>query len=600
MRKNIYLPMVLVVSFFIRFQNYNKVFSSIILPVGYDPYYHLRLAEVIVKSGYRPNFDYYINYPYGLKIGWPPLFDYILSIPGILFGFKATEIFAMIFPVILGVLSTLLVYLISKEVLKNEYFAILSALIFAVTPAVVQISVLGFCDYHIWNIFLLLCSIYFLLRNDWTSLLLSIFVTLLTFSWMGAPIYIALIALATLTHFNDKKILTTAMCIGLATVSYVIKPFLGLAILMIVLFLVVGYFVRKIEIHKKYITIYYIILCIFVIFIFYCLPFKELSFVREGINYLLGRNVYLPTIAEAQSFNLVGIIDEIGLFVFFLAIPSILLYELTYKNKFILTLFIATLFLAIIQIRFTTVLAVPVSLYASYTLCILLNRMGYPIFEKEKEESRERKLKNVKKNKKSKNKYKDKQISITDRFFVILFIFFVISTSLIGAIRPFDMSDSWKNALIWINKNTEKTSYYLHPDKKPEYSILSWWDYGNWIVYIAKRPVVCNNFQIGAVDAAKFFTAQSEDEALKIVKKRCVKYVITDNKMRLGNGTVKGKFQAIMRIAGINPETLGLNKTLELYKNSMYYKLHFENAMGLKNFKLLKDFGSVKIFVVRY
>lgn len=185
MRKNIYLPIVLAVSFLVRFQNFDKVFSSVILPAGYDPYYHLRLAEVIVKSGYRPDFDYYLNYPYGLKIGWLPLFDYTLALPGMLFGFRSTEIFAMVFPVVLGVLSTLLVYLISRRLLNNEYFATLSALIFAVTPAVVYVSVLGFCDHHIWNVFLLLCSIYFLLRDDWLSLLSGVFITLLAFSWVS-------------------------------------------------------------------------------------------------------------------------------------------------------------------------------------------------------------------------------------------------------------------------------------------------------------------------------------------------------------------------------------------------------------------------------
>jgi len=593
MRKNIYLPIVLILSLLIRFQNFDKVFSSVILPTGYDPYYHLRLAEVIVKSGYRPDFDYYLNYPYGLKIGWLPLFDYILALPGMLFGFRATEIFAMVFPVVLGVLSTLMVYLISKRLLDNEYFATISALIFAVTPAVVYVSVLGFCDHHIWNIFLLLCSIYFLLRDDLLSLLSGVFITLLAFSWVGAPIYAALIALAILIHFNDKRILITAICIGVASISFILKPFLGLAFLMIAAFLVIGYFIKKFEDNKKNITIYYTIICILIVVIFYFLPIGELWFVRSGIDYLFGRGIYLPTIVEAQSFKFMDIMYILGVFVFFLAMPSLLLL----RNKLILTLFISTLFLAVLQIRFTEVLSIPISLYASYTLCILLDKMGYPVF---KETKAMEKLKDQKKMHKRKNKRYTKRgdkITLGYKVYTLGFICFILLPSFVTAIRPFDMNESWKNALIWIDENTERTSYYLHPNKKPEYSILSWWDYGNWIVYVAKRPVVCNNFQAGAIDAAKFFTAQSEKDALKIIKKRGIKYIITDDEMRLGNETVGGKFQAIMRIAGMNPDLLGLNKTLEIYNNSIFYKLHFENAANLKHFSILKDFGEVKIFI---
>ena len=228
--------------------------------------------------------------------------------------------------------------------------------------------------------------------------------------------------------------------------------------------------------------------------------------------------------------------------------------------------------------------------------------MGYPIFHKEVEFKTKSRLKEQKKKHRKRDSRvatRDNEITLGYKIYTLGLICFILLPSFVVSIRPFNMSDSWKNALLWINESTEKTSYYLHPDKKPEYSILSWWDYGNWIVYVAKRPVVCNNFQAGAIDAAKFFTAQSEDEALKIIKKRRVRYIITDNRMQLSNETAKGIFRAIMRIAGMNPDTLGLNKTLKIYNNSIFYKLHFENAVNFTHFKLLKDFGDVKIFVVR-
>ena len=146
---------------------------------------------------------------------------------------------------------------------------------------------------------------------------------------------------------------------------------------------------------------------------------------------------------------------------------------------------------------------------------------------------------------------------------------------------------------MWVKNNTEPTSNYLLPENKPEYAIMSWWDYGNWIVYIAERPVVCNNFQAGAIDAAKFFTAQAEEDAIKIAKKRGVKYIITDDEMKLHDG----KFTAIMRIAGLN--IINKTKIQEFYNNSIYYKLHIENAENLRKIILIKEFDSVKVFEVK-
>jgi len=54
-------------------------------------------------------------------------------------------------------------------------------------------------------------------------------------------------------------------------------------------------------------------------------------------------------------------------------------------------------------------------------------------------------------------------------------------------------SDDWYDSLIWLRENTPD------PGKPPQYGIMTWWNYGNWILYISKRPVVANNFQIGGM-----------------------------------------------------------------------------------------------------
>jgi dolichyl-diphosphooligosaccharide--protein glycosyltransferase len=93
------------------------------------------------------------------------------------------------------------------------------------------------------------------------------------------------------------------------------------------------------------------------------------------------------------------------------------------------------------------------------------------------------------------------------------------------------IAGDWPEALRWLEDNTPATSNFEEPYAVPEYSILSWWDYGNWILYRSKRTVVANNFQAGAVDAARFYLSESEEEAMEILEYRGSRYVTTDESM---------------------------------------------------------------------
>ena len=63
---------------------------------------------------------------------------------------------------------------------------------------------------------------------------------------------------------------------------------------------------------------------------------------------------------------------------------------------------------------------------------------------------------------------------------------------------------------------------------------MSWWDYGNWILYLAERPVVANNFQAGLEDAAKFYLSESEQEATAVLDARGSRYVFADYSLIYG------------------------------------------------------------------
>jgi len=121
-------------------------------------------------------------------------------------------------------------------------------------------------------------------------------------------------------------------------------------------------------------------------------------------------------------------------------------------------------------------------------------------------------------------------------------------------------SQDWHQSLVWMKENTpepfQNPDFYYGLYQIPPagqgysypasaYGVMSWWDYGYWITYIAHRiPNASPNGQAGAVDAGSFFTAQDESSANQVLDKLGSKYVIIDDSMAVG------KFYAMAVWAG--------------------------------------------------
>ncbi len=111
-----------------------------------------------------------------------------------------------------------------------------------------------------------------------------------------------------------------------------------------------------------------------------------------------------------------------------------------------------------------------------------------------------------------------------------------------GALR---MNPDWKESLEWMGAHTPDTGvdYYKVYNRDTfsypaqAYGVMSWWDYGHMITYIAKRIPNANPFQAGVAGAngsAAFFMSQSETGANTILKNDGTRYVITDIEMDTG------------------------------------------------------------------
>ncbi|HTY53484.1 MAG TPA: oligosaccharyl transferase, archaeosortase A system-associated [Methanomicrobiales archaeon] len=104
------------------------------------------------------------------------------------------------------------------------------------------------------------------------------------------------------------------------------------------------------------------------------------------------------------------------------------------------------------------------------------------------------------------------------------------------------MNGDWKESLEWMGNHTPDpgVDYYGIFDKAnftypaSAYGVMSWWDYGHQITFIARRIPNANPFQAGVAGptgAAAYFMTQSEDYANMVADKLGTRYIVTDIEM---------------------------------------------------------------------
>jgi asparagine N-glycosylation enzyme membrane subunit Stt3 len=122
------------------------------------------------------------------------------------------------------------------------------------------------------------------------------------------------------------------------------------------------------------------------------------------------------------------------------------------------------------------------------------------------------------------------------------------------------MDKGWYDSTLWLKDNSPEPFgdpdfyYELYPPRDEfeypptAYAVMSWWDYGYFIMQIAHRIPNANPGQAQAAEAGKFFTAQNESAAQAIVEEYNLgtKYVMIDSAM------ASGKFYAMADWAGRN------------------------------------------------
>ncbi len=573
------------------------------------------------------------------------------------------ELTAAFFPVLLGILTFIPLYFIVSKIF-NKDVALISVGVLAILPGHIKQSLFGYSDHHVAEILLSTAAYAFFVaalklsnsnhilsadirkihfENLYTRPLMyavcaGILLAVSLLTWIGSPIFIGLIAIYVFIQLTldikENKISGPTTIISSVTLlvtlilitPFVIKEvrpglemspmflswfqvsFVTFVIIVVFILSFISSFVKTKKIVWWYYPLLIFILLIIGIFLIKIISPSLYYSIISGFVYLAGSGEILRTVSEAQPlfFNSGNIFTLSPVwyyftFSFFIAIWAFVICIKNVANEhyppetvFFLVWTIVIFSLTLSQRRFMYLLSINIAILTGYFIMMNLD-----------------KLKPDKHYKVSSKKYKiekHKQITKIDtwkvlRIIAILVIIILpnIYVGISAATNPLIPHSDWEESLSWLKENTPQTSYYVNASEMPEYGVLSWWDYGNWIIYIAHRPVVTNNFQPGLDDVARFFVESNESEAMAILDARSVRYVITDDELILR------KFRSIASIAGKNPDDYYGSKEIrnrnsvttaefrnERFTSTILWSMHVNDGSDFERMRLIYESNTTR------
>jgi oligosaccharyl transferase (archaeosortase A-associated) len=618
--KSLLLPAILIFGLLLRlYAGRNTLQGGNVLFVGYDEFYHMR--RILYTVAHFPNtlwFDSYLDYPHGYSLTWPPFFDQLLAAVSLAFGQHSQhgiEMASATVPVFIGSIAIVAVYYMVKEIFDRKA-AIMSAFMTALAPYYVQKSMLGETDHHSLEVLLLIFAIMFLVlalskkeRRHLFAVAAGVSMAALAYTWLGSSAYFGIILIYALVQMTlDLKngvsseeiaiTLLTALGVTLAltlpfwNTTWMSPSFFGtLAIIAaIIASVAIARQVGNRKIHWAAFPVAVAILGSAFVLLSQTISglwifAKVHTLISAGIEELFGGGM-IGKISEAESLFTrpeilfsSSILSNLGWNLVLSVIGLALLIGYLWhswqdtnkrESKLLFLVFAAcTLILTVVQIRFLYL--------SSITMGVLISILFFRVEDYASE--------------------KAAGLGQLPRLSIIAFMFILLvlpttfeAISITNAVPQ--IAGDWYNSLNWLEKNSNTTSWYDNPDKTPEYSVLSWWDYGNWVLYQAKRPVVANNFQTGIGDASKFYLSEDEKTATDVLDARRTKYVITDYDM------LYGKLPALALWANRDPSEyqstqdlgnyMAVVPTKKLYHTTLAL-LHFIDGSSLGHFRLIYE-----------
>ena len=590
--------------------------NGILLP-GYDEYYHMR--RILYTVNHFPNtlwFDSYLNYPHGLFITWPPLFDQISAALCIVLGQhtkEGVEMISSFVPIFTGILAIVVVYYLVRELFDHRV-ALMASFLTALAPNYILNTMFAATDHHCLEVLLQITTILFIImaicRNEKRYLFAcaaGVAMAALAYTWQGADLYLGIFLVyafirMTLDLKEGRPSTDTAtmllIAFGLALVlvlpfwntPWLSPSFLGIAAMLVALSIMFGLSYIMQERKISWTTFPLSILVLAVVFALSTRVFGGLfglgALIQYGLDLIWGGGMIgkiseaEPLVYDAKTFYEV-VFSPLGLnlLISLAGIAASIIYiQRSDGGKrqgqlLLLVWAVYTILLTFGQARFLYL-----SMIAMGVLISIFFFWAKDLVDK-KLAARTQKA---------------------PKGWAIILLLLVISPTLTDAVNtvyyaggtPPAVSGDWQQSLIWLKDNSNTTSYYELPEKAPEYSVMSWWDYGNWITYLAERPVVANNFQAGVEDAAKFYLSESEENATAVLDARGAKYILADFDL------VYGKLPALTSWANedINSYMIMKDEGSQIAAtpqqrlfNTTLGRLYFFDGAGTGHFRLIHE-----------
>jgi len=523
---------------------------------GVDSWYHMRLADITAAR--FPDFltrDMYAIFPNGHQVGYLPLNSWIIGFFGQVFDY---EIVGALLPAIVGALTLIPTYLIGREVFSRKVGLIASLLVAMLPGEFLHRTLLGFTDHHALEAFLMPMTLWLFLRAYRTSklkwhILAGLSLGLYHLAWAGTSLFVIIIGIWTWLEFLRRfkknediyslfKLISIPVLIGLIT-SYAFLSTqaklvsLGVLGVSITLWLLTRY-IKDREAILFALTIL-VPVGLTIVGFFHSWNDLLLTFFWKGGT----------TVQEVVPLSLPIILATYGI-AFFMTIGGLWFCPRNKNTGLFLVWSIILILMSIGQRRWGYYTTIPVALLASYFTYRIASWMN-------------------------------SQVRVAA---VIVITVFLLMPNIQGTLRmanlPNNINADWYVALTWLEENSPNPfpeNYYLSTEqtKKASYGVLSWWDYGHWIIRIAKR-VPTDSPTLTSNKDSKFFTARTEEEALKIAQG--IQYVIVDRSL------LEGKWYAVSHRGNVNVPEL---------ENSQLYRLWADQS---PNWTKVFEKGEVKVF----
>jgi len=586
--------------------------KGILMP-GYDEFYHMRRILYTVQNfPHTLWFDSYLNYPHGWENVWPPLYDQICAAFSLLLGQHSrpgVEIAASFVPIIFGTIATIVVYFLIREIFDHRT-AILASLMTVLAPTYLQYTRFAAMDHHSLEVLFLLSALLFLIlafcrqeKRYIFAVLAGISLAALAYTWFGTILYLAIIPVygaieMTMALKNKRPWHETAIVLMLAlsvaiililpyrNAPWLAESFMGTAAVLgaTAILSAFCYIITRKNMSWKAFSLAIIILLGAFFLLLSSGPFELGSLIKFGLELIWGGS-WVGKISEAEpliydwltfkqvAFSGLGmnlLFAIAGFAVILISIRNI--QECKRQGLMILLLWAAfAIFLTFGQLRFlymsTISMGILISILFFYLLDLLRDRLGG-------------------------NNQRSIMLAI-----LILFLFLTLP-SIAEVVNTVVYSDpmikgDWQESMAWLKENSNATSFFDDPVETPEYSVMCWWDYGNWIMYMAERPVVASNFQAGWEDAAKFYLSESEDNATGLLDERGSRYVFLDHSMAYGKlGAIANWAQEDLTTYFMAQEYSGTEITViptQRLFNTTLGKLYYFDAAGTGHFRLIYE-----------